>query len=53
MSRPKYAWVGNRITDSDMQSLYKLKLQNKRPITTMVAEAVSQYLESKEKEVGQ
>jgi len=48
MSYPKYAWVGNRIPESDMAALYKMKQQTRRPITELVAEAVSQYL----KEVG-
>ncbi len=47
MSYPKYSWVGNRIAEADMAVLYKLKMQSKRPITAMVAEAVSQYLQSK------
>jgi hypothetical protein len=48
MSYPKYAWVGNKIADSDMFALYKLKQQIRKPITAMVAEAVSRYV----KEVG-
>lgn len=42
---PKYTWVGNRISESDMEKLYHLKLQTKKPITVLVAEAVKQYLE--------
>jgi len=48
MSCPKYGWVGNRIAESDMASLYRMKMKTRRPITAMVAEAVSQYLQSKE-----
>ncbi|MCZ7401071.1 MAG: hypothetical protein O8C61_02485 [Candidatus Methanoperedens sp.] len=44
MSYPKYAWVGNRISESDMVALYKMKQQTRRPITELVAEAVSQYI---------
>jgi len=48
MSCPKYGWVGNKISESDMVSLYRMKHQTRRPITELVAEAVSQYV----KEVG-
>jgi len=44
MSYPKYAWVGNKITDSDMAVLYRMKNETRRPITELVAEAVSQYV---------
>ncbi|MDO8727080.1 MAG: hypothetical protein Q7J35_13510 [Candidatus Methanoperedens sp.] len=47
MSYPKYGWVGNRIAEEDMASLYRMKIKTRLPITAMVAEAVSQYLESK------
>jgi hypothetical protein len=50
MSYPKYAWIGNRITQEDMASLYCLKQQTKKPITVLVAEAISQYLSIKRKE---
>ncbi len=48
MSLPKYAWVGNRILDSDMAALYRMKKQTRKPITQLVAEAVSMYLDAKE-----
>ncbi len=48
MSLPKYAWVGNRISNEDMTALYRMKKQTRKPITEMVAEAVSQYLKLKE-----
>ncbi|MCE8429723.1 MAG: hypothetical protein J5U19_15230 [Candidatus Methanoperedens sp.] len=48
MSYPKYGWVGNRIAESDMAALYKRKKATQKSITSMVAEAVSQYV----KEVG-
>ncbi len=47
MSYPKYGWVGNRIAESDMSALYRMKMETRQPITAMVAEAVSQYLQSK------
>ena len=47
MSCPKYAWIGNRISEEDMATLYRLKQQAKKPITVLVAEAVSQYLSTK------
>jgi hypothetical protein len=43
----KYTWVGNRISDEDMAKLYQLKEKTKKPITLMVAEAVSLYLKKK------
>ena len=47
MSYPRYTWVGNRIAESDMASLYRMKMKTRQPITALVAEAVSQYLQSK------
>lgn len=44
MSYPKYAWVGNKIADSDMAVLFRLKTETCRPITELVAEAVRQYI---------
>jgi len=44
MSYPKYAWIGNRVSEEDMASLYRLKQQTKKPITVLVAEAISNYL---------
>jgi hypothetical protein len=44
MSYPKYGWVGNRIAEADMASLYRMKMKTRRPITAMVAEAVGQYV---------
>ncbi len=46
MGYTKYAWVGNRISDENMADLYKMKLRTHRPITALVAEAVSRYLQS-------
>jgi len=47
MSYPRYSWVGNRIAEADMAALYRMKMKTRRPITSIVAEAVSQYLQSK------
>ncbi|MBU4373916.1 MAG: hypothetical protein KJ714_05640 [Euryarchaeota archaeon] len=44
MSYPKYAWVGNRIAESDMAVLFGLKTKTHLPITELVAEAVRQYI---------
>jgi hypothetical protein len=49
MSYPRYTWVGNKISEEDMAALYQRKKATKKPITAMVAEAVSKYL----KEVGE
>ena len=48
MSYPRYTWVGNKISEEDMAALYRIKMKSRRPITAMVAEAVSKYV----KEVG-
>lgn len=48
MSCPKYGWVGNRIAEADMASLYKRKKATRKSITSMVAEAVSQYVKEVE-----
>ena len=47
MSYPKYGWIGNKISESDMTALYRMKTKTRLPITAMVAEAVSQYLQSR------
>jgi hypothetical protein len=51
MGYTKYAWVGNRISDEDMANLYRMKLRTHRPITALVAEAVSNYVLSHRQEV--
>lgn len=48
MTFPKFAWAASRISDSDMALLYRMKMQTRKPITRLVAEAVNQYLLSKE-----
>lgn len=48
MSYPRYGWVGNRIAEADMASLYRMKTKTRKPITALVAEAVSEYLQSME-----
>lgn len=45
--RAKYNWVGNRILAEDMASLYKMKHSTRRPITVLVAEAVSEYIKAR------
>jgi len=49
MSIPKYAWVGNQISQDDMGRLYHLKVNTGVPITRHVAEAVGQYLRKVER----
>jgi hypothetical protein len=44
---PKYTWVGNKLSKEQMSALYKIKQQDKKPITIQVAEAVSLYLKQK------
>ncbi len=50
MGYTKYAWVGNRISDTDMADLYRMKLRTRRPITVLVAEAVSSYVLSQKRD---
>jgi len=45
--RARYNWVGNRILAEDMASLYKMKQSTSRPITVLVAEAVSEYIKAR------
>ena len=40
----RFTWVGNKISDKDMESLYKLKALTRKTITKMVAEAAKLYL---------
>lgn len=46
-ARARYNWVGNRIAQTDMASLYKMKQDTRRPITVLVAEAVSEYIKAR------
>jgi len=48
MSYTRYGWVGNKISEEDMAVLFKRKKATRKSITSMVAEAVSQYV----REVG-
>lgn len=45
MGYRKYAWIGNRISEEDMARLYKIKMETKKPITKIVAEAVKLYID--------
>ena len=45
-----YSWVGNRISESDMAKLYRLKQIKRKPITCLVAEAVREFLDRQENE---
>jgi hypothetical protein len=46
-TRARYNWVGNRILAEDMASLYAMKQSTRRPITVLVAEAVSEYIKAR------
>jgi predicted DNA-binding protein len=46
----KYTWAANRITEEDMEKLYRLKKITGKPITLLVSEAVSNYLRRQERE---
>jgi len=43
-----YTWIGNRISESDMAQLYRLKQTKRKPITCLVAEAVREFLDRQE-----
>jgi hypothetical protein len=47
---PRYTWVGNRISKSDMAKLYNLKVQTKTPITRIVSQAVKEFLNRQSQE---
>ncbi len=44
MGYRKYSWVGSKISDDDMEKLYRIKEKTKKPITEIVAEAIKEYL---------
>ena len=47
---PRYSWVGNRISKSDMEKLYNLKVKTKTPITRIVSQAVKEFLDKQDKD---
>ena len=47
---PRYTWVGNRISKSDMEKLYSLKVKTKTPITLIVSQAVKEFLDRQTQE---
>jgi hypothetical protein len=47
---PHYSWVGNRISESDMEKLYKLKVKTKTPITRLVSQAVREFLDKHDRD---
>jgi len=48
---PHYSWVGNRISKSDMERLYKLKVKTKTPITRIVSQAVKEFLDKQDEKL--
>lgn len=44
MGYSRYAWAANQISEEDMAKLYYMKKATRKPITTMVSEAVKLYL---------
>jgi hypothetical protein len=48
---PRYSWVGNRISESDMEKLYNLKVKTKTPITRLVAQAIKEFLDKQDKDI--
>jgi len=49
MAYVKYGWAANQIDDKDMARLYHIKKATRKPITTMVSEAVKLYLSNQNK----
>jgi hypothetical protein len=45
--RARYNWVGNLIAQTDLANLYAMKQSTRRPITVLVAEAVSEYIKAR------
>ena len=43
----KFNWVGNKISDTDMVELHRIKQKHKIPITKQVAQAVREYITRK------
>ena len=50
MGYRKYNWIGNKISDKNMNLLYQIKKKTNRPITELVAEAVNEYVSRSEEE---
>ena len=48
---PRYSWIGNRISESDMEKLYRLKVKTKTPITRLVSQAVKEFLDKQDKDI--
>ncbi len=44
MGYVKYGWAANQISEEDMAKLYYMKKATRKPITTMISEAVKLYL---------
>lgn len=40
----KYGWIGNKIPDETMKTLYKIKTETKTPITVLIASAVEEFI---------
>lgn len=45
MKYRKYTWIGNRVSDEDMQRLYRIRQETWKRITEQVAEAVKDYID--------
>ena len=48
---PRYTWVGNRISKSDMERLYNLKVKTKTPITRIISQAVKEFLDKQDEKL--
>ena len=48
---PRYSWIGNRISESDMEKLYNLKVKTKTPITRLVSQAVKEFLDKHDRDI--
>lgn len=46
----KFTWIGNQISDTDMEKLYQIKEARRVPITQLVATAVKEFIKRTEEE---
>jgi len=47
MGYPKYSWIGNQIKKEDMKKMVQIREKTGKPLTKIVSEAVTKYVEQK------
>ena len=50
MSNRKYPWPASAITEKEMQMLYNMRRQSKKPITKLIKEAINKTYSAKEEQ---